>query len=421
MAKKKPPTPDSGDDVDLARAKLPEARDLPRPRRLFFDWSSGPGAQIEIVGAQAPYKINYTLQWRRAVRPPVQDLPLDNNGYQELCDRLAELKRLLNEGDNIHRSHRGEPSEKTGAALHESRTKTVGILSSLGRTLHDYILPDRMKESLVKDDLSDLFLEIGVDERLNEFPFELIFDGNEYFCLKHNVGRYVVSSHYDPPIPKLEEITELSVLLVSVPKTSAKPPHPGIQFRELPQVYAEAKEIESLLSPLLKKNFKHLSNATWDEFVKESHGDRKYKIVHFCGHAYFDKQDPAASGLAFQDKLVTKTQIYGRFMNLRPLFCFINACESVAAADEAERFNLYGLGQTFLELGVYLLGTRSLIEDEAAKAFARTFYSNLLVKNEPLGRAVRLARIASRDAVVNSFDWASYIFYGDPRFRFSND
>src|SRR5262249_36607440 len=159
---------------------------------------------------------------------------------------------------SIYREHRGKPSPETSAALQDSRTQTVDKLSSLGHTLHDYILPRRMKDSLDKEDPSDLFLEIGVDEGLNEFPFELIFDGKEYFCLKHSVGRYVISPHFDPPNPELQEVKELSVLLVSVPTTVAKPPPPDerFQFGELCQVRDEANEIENLLAPKLKNNFK---------------------------------------------------------------------------------------------------------------------------------------------------------------------
>src|SRR5262249_39803513 len=148
-AKKKlspPPGPlPEGVDVDLTTANIPKAKDL--PRRLFFDWSSGPGGQIEIVGGKAPYKINYTLQWRPAIRRPMQDLPLDERGYKEILRRLTALKGLLNEGDSIYRKHRGEPTSELSAALEQNRTNTVNSLSFLGSALDAYIIPQRMKDA----------------------------------------------------------------------------------------------------------------------------------------------------------------------------------------------------------------------------------------------------------------------------------
>jgi CHAT domain-containing protein len=83
-----------------------------------------------------------------------------------------------------------------------------------------------------------------------------------------------------------------------------------------------------------------------------------------------------------------------------------------------EALNFYGLAQAFLGTGSYLLGTRWKINDDLAAEFAPTFYAALLKDGEPLGKAVREARIACLKKDADDFAWASYVLYGDPRVRF---
>jgi len=86
------------------------------------------------------------------------------------------------------------------------------------------MLPDETSESL--SEAAGLFLEIGVDESLNEFPFELMHDGETHCCLKHNVGRYVVAHRTRPLKPPPDQSANRRVLLISAPN----PKIPGMKF-----------------------------------------------------------------------------------------------------------------------------------------------------------------------------------------------
>ena len=143
--------------------------------------------------------------------------------------------------------------------------------------------------------------------------------------------------------------------------------------------------------------------------------------MHFSGHAYFRNDKPHLSSLVLFDRDMSTGPIMGFFGSKPPVFFFMNAYETAAAKSEGEwknRFDIFGLARAFLETGAYLIGNRWQVGDAAAAAFARAFYASL-VEGEPLGRAVRDARIACRSAAGPAdFSWASYLFYGDPRVYF---
>jgi hypothetical protein len=415
MAKKKEKLAELGQISDLAPS--------------LIDWSSGPGAQMEFVGP-SPYKRNYALPWRSALRRPIEPFALGGPPYDVLREGLRDLKSLLNKGDRKHRESRSpaitESSKKQLIQELVAIRETTGTdLMAFGYALFDALFPERLLDALKQTGDGAVYIEIGVDEKLNEFPFELILVDGEYLCLKHNFGRYVVSAdiNEDPPRPNVSAKRQRSMLLVSVSDPKPQNCPPGISFEELSLAESEAESINLLLKPVLGDNLVYLQNPSWEEFREVVNAARKqnrsYDVIHFCGHGYFDEQNPANSALVFQNRLMTGNGgLTPLCKGVRPVFCFINACQSVGASDASERFNLYGLGKTFLETGAYLLGSRSLIHDDAAMIFAKEFYTHLLIKNRALGEAVRLARLACKEAVENSFDWASYVFYGDPRVNF---
>jgi hypothetical protein len=196
------------------------------------------------------------------------------------------------------------------------------------------------------------------------------------------------------------------------------------QFHWMPlsRVQQEADEIENLFKEKVenKARINVLKNekATWDNITAELRPENKYDIVHFCGHAHFDDDVPSNSKLIIHKDDLSTIDITQNLGRSNASLYFINGCESVMGASVVSRFNLYGLGKAFLSTGAYLLGSRSGIDDLAAAAFSISFYTQLLVYNKSLGESVLRARLACRNASPYTFDWASYVFYGDPRFRF---
>jgi CHAT domain-containing protein len=76
------------------------------------------------------------------------------------------------------------------------------------------------------------------------------------------------------------------------------------------------------------------------------------------------------------------------------------------------------LAEAFLDGGVAnFIGTHWPVGDDAALAFSTAFYQQLL-DGRPLGSAMLAAR--RRVFEFGSIDWADYVHYGNPAFRFAN-
>jgi CHAT domain-containing protein len=195
-------------------------------------------------------------------------------------------------------------------------------------------------------------------------------------------------------------------------------------YESLPAAAEEAAAIEDLLAPHSAEiHLKHLrgKRATFEAAYDEIRHN-KFHIVHFCGHANFSVGGPQRSGLVLFDKDFTSGHVRSTFGKRPPLLFVVNACESAALAGGASRswrdsYDMFGLARSFLETGAYLIGTRWKVSDEAAKAFAKQFYGDIIA-GEAFGKALCDGREAcQRGAPEDPLSWASYVLYGDPRVR----
>jgi CHAT domain-containing protein len=269
------------------------------------------------------------------------------------------------------------------------------------------------------------FLEIGMDEDLLNFPWELMHDGHDYYCLKHSFGRFVNSKQPSPDtsqfVPSEVDTTfhNLSVLVISVP--NPLPRESGLVYDRLPAVEEETNAIiETLCRVGIEPELLQKENATFDE-VWNTVRENRYHIIHFSGHAHFD-DDAQRSGLVLHNRNMSTGQIRQCFNRRPPILFFINGCETTNTSDWSDRHNIYGLARSFLNTKAYLLGSRWKIEDRAAAEFAKKFYT-MLTDEVSLGEAVKEGRIACKNTqeADNVFAWASYILYGDPRVYFKKE
>jgi CHAT domain-containing protein len=279
----------------------------------------------------------------------------------------------------------------------------------------------------------ELFLGMGVDETLLEYPWELMHDGENFLCLKHFLGRFVNVSNPNPAARERPEPLApgpLRVLLISVPqpqvreapKGSGKPP---VKYDELCGAKSETEAIAKTLTAMgetIQLTDLVGKEATYDKVYTAIKANR-YHIVHFNGHAYFNKSSPRLSSLVLFDRDLPAGPIVKFFGARPPALFFMNACETAATQSSGstweKRYDIFGLARAFLETGGYLIGSRWKVGDDGAAAFAKQFYESL-TNGMPLGQATRDARMACQDASDSSdISWASYLLYGDPRLRFS--
>lgn len=385
------------------------------PDRFSIAWEAGASAQIELFspGAGAAgkaYRLKYTPPFRATIRPPLADLKLGKGEIDFIKNRLNQLVVTVNA--------RGAP----GAQPAPSDDAVLNMAREVGGQLFDMVIPDDVSRELRR---GDLFLEVGADEVHLQYPWELLYDGEEFLCLKHFVGRFVNVARTgvaQQRFPELLEPDALSVLLISVPRPQ---PRDNVEYAPLVEAEAETNAIRDTLMPLGESvKIKLLSgkDATFNAVWKAIKSPPRYHIVHFNGHAYFNNEDPHLSSLVLFDQNMTTGPIVNFFGNRPPVLLVMNACETAASqgvsADWKDRYDIFGLARAFLETGAYLIGTRWKVGDKAASEFAKKFYSGL-VEGLALGKAVRDARIACKaNTPPDDFSWASYLFYGDPRLCF---
>lgn len=198
---------------------------------------------------------------------------------------------------------------------------------------------------------------------------------------------------------------------------------------DLPGAESEAKALEALAAanPRLKIVRKlYREEATLDAVI-DILESTEIDILHYAGHAFFDRDSRADGGLVLTgEKVLTGRQIMtlGRL----PALVFLNACEAArvrgvrATATLASRAAVDeqgSLAEALLRSGVgNFLGTYWPVGDAAAMRFAELFYARL-AEGAGLNAAVTAGRRALHNE--NLADWANYVFYGDPDFRFGEE
>jgi CHAT domain-containing protein len=149
----------------------------------------------------------------------------------------------------------------------------------------------------------------------------------------------------------------------------------------------------------------------------------RYDVIHYAGHAAFDREDPELSGLLLTGREVLYAEKLRRLLTGKPVV-FVNACESGRAANEEDLpATSYmgkpaeGLASALLDGGaVACIGALWPVYDTPAAEFAVSFYDALL-QGHLVGEALRRARLDSRKRYSEAATWASFALYGDPTSR----
>ena len=163
--------------------------------------------------------------------------------------------------------------------------------------------------------------------------------------------------------------------------------------------------------------------------LKECFSSGAFDVVHYAGHAFFDPEQPARSGLLCAGREVLSGLDLASVGSL-PMLMFFNACEAARVRGEpVQRTETppvsevvrrgIGFAEALLRGGIAnFIGTYWPVHDNPAEIFATHFYERLLA-GANLNDAVRESRRAvhESDRRPRFQDWADYVFYGDPDFR----
>jgi len=290
-----------------------------------------------------------------------------------------------------------------------SKLDQLKSLQKTGQLLWDHLLSRSIKEKLKNS--PPLALTLSLDEELISIPWELIFDGTNFLCLKFSLGR-LVRSKGDSTLLQYRNLNEsLRMLILANPNADLK------------SAYVEGLNIKNQFSHKNKKVSVDFKSTSIDKnYVKKNICD--YDIVHFAGHCEFDKKDDKHSGWVLSDGVFKVEDILkmGQSLSL-PALVFSNACHSaqinpLLIESQYQKTN-YGMASAFLFAGVrHYIGSIRKIEDNASLVFARQFYAKL-VNGVSVGESLRLSKLKLiKEYGLESLHWVNYLLYGDPSFVF---
>ena len=272
-------------------------------------------------------------------------------------------------------------------------------LREAGTGLFDKIFPPHMKHCICTS--QSKYLIIGIHEELIQIPWELMYTHTNFLCRQFKIGRFIKTHKpvYQSPHRKLS--FPVRMWIIANPQGDLKE-----ASKEGLSIFQKC-ETNPLIQPTLDDDIPV-------DLLKNK--IKSFDIVHFAGHAKYNKNDPSKSAWEFKDNNFDASHIY-QMKGGAPLpsLIFTNACQRV----KPEYRYKHGLAHSFVYSGVrHYIDTLWDILDEPASAFSQEFYTRLF-QGLSVGESMEHARNCLIEKFgTNHLTWASYILYGDPRVEY---
>jgi len=316
------------------------------------------------------------------------------------CDQIQQLCRnlsaLLNQAF-------GSPAGSFGRMQEFQKT---------GQLLYDLLLSSHVKTRLRQADRQHLIIQ--VDEALVFIPWEWLYDGRDFLCLKFCVGRRVMTTRRVETVASRTLGRPCTMLILADPSG------------DLPAARQEALRIRDRMDSDRRRvavsiKLREISLDYVRRYLRD------YDCVHFAGHTEYVEGNSSLSGWRLADGIFSVQDIaHMRGGAPFPFLLFLNSCQSARTAlppvMEDYEEHCFGILHAFLESGVkQAVGTLWRIPDAPAQAFAVEFY-DLIGRGVSIGEALRSARLKMiREFGWESMIWAAYVLYGDPNVALFSD
>jgi len=351
-----------------------------------------------------------------------------NNISLETVDDMVNdrLRAVSTAADNVRK--RGPRNPQIAGANPYSKNYVLDTLRKVGDSLYTLMLLHGENGKKYEVELSKNKVDhitISAEGALSTIPWELIWDGHDFCCMKYSVGRSMgQTGFYDNGIQN----NKIKVLLVGDPSGDLK--EAGNEIQAIKNSFDNNwAEVESIT----EENF-DIRNGKFSRKFLDLLRNGKFDIIHFAGHADFIG---GKSYLIFQnpdenrvDK-VSAEEVLNQIQrcDIKPKIVFFNACSS-AARDHLRDAKELQFDRNFASLATDFvkgfsnihvpayIGAMWPIHDTEAAEFAITFYQSIK-KGCTIGDSIRLARIESYLNRPEHLTWASFILYGDPNTKLS--
>lgn len=272
-------------------------------------------------------------------------------------------------------------------------------LKASGSTIYRLFLPNNIRDQLKHQNGN---LIIKTDEQ--EIPWELMHDWDRFLSLKFPIARHIMTRESI----RINERTinkKPKILFIINPTWDL----PGTE-----------KEVETIIKKLGKKAVITLIKGKKANSLKVFSLLWKddWDIIHYSGHAYFNKENPDESGIILDNNHIISTSEIKRSLNWNPLI-FLNACSSGKSISDDEDYSETGQDTIWLASSFiigwakWVVSTMWPVNDNIAKDFAIDFYSNFL-KWAPVWESILEAKQNSFTKDDKNVTWASFVYYGNP-------
>jgi hypothetical protein len=321
---------------------------------------------LEVIHSGDTFKFRLFPQGQPSLGPThrVFSTKVSESVLQDICLRIDKLQEKSIQGKDVS----WESLKEVGALLYQS------------------FLPAGLQQFLRS---CGKYLLILTEEA--EFPWELLYDGENFLGLKYSVGRCLMWNE-EVSIKPSKRRRSLSFLIIANPADN------------LPETEHEAATLlEYLKQRGLNCTYLAGPQATTTEILLQFNSG-KHDVIHYCGH--IDNALCLADGQKLGVNEISKASI-----NNAPLI-FLNGCSSTK--NMLLENHIGNLASAFLSTGVQaVIGTTRKVTDLGARSFAESFYSSIL-EGETLGEALRKTAQALHTKNSADFTWASFVMYGVP-------
>lgn len=352
--------------------------------------------------------------------------------YQATIDlALQGLERLLNSAEETPHMQRD--------------------LEALGRTLGEDVIQDlaprlAAERSHAAEGQADetIHLRLQIPSELMRYPWELLHDRQGMLCERFALGRQVFMETHLARRVLRRKPGPIKVLVIGDPQFDLDQYQREYKWRpqQLPGARNEARTVVNAFAQLHDElaGLPPLCITPLIGTVVTMHEFRRllrsgqFDIIHYAGHASFDKNDPEGSAWLLSDGLLRAREIRNTlaWTESPPWLVFANACEAgMDAGSPAGRYqsDVFGLATAFINQGVAAyIAPLWPVDDAVAAQLAVDFYRTLLLDRTSLGEALRSAKVIAKQDLLGpanvddgwfipprvALSWASVVLYGDP-------
>ena len=270
------------------------------------------------------------------------------------------------------------------------------LAGDIGDLMYRLFMPEPMQRYL-----NDNACSITITTNDLELPWELMCSDNKFLCLERPVARLPMGRAFPRRMKVSRSGKKLRFFLIYADPQG-----------NLPEAGKEIKQIKESLERDWKDQIEIDAlegEAAQGRKLNEALRGGKYDVIHYAGHAEFNRNQSDLSGLVLHQEEVFFAQKIRRLLEGRPLV-FLNACDSGRTANEQQpqEVSSYlqkpaeGLASSFIYGGALgCIGALWPIYDQPAAEFAVEFYTNVL-EGHMIGEAMRQARCQIRERIPQS-------------------